>query len=609
VKRSSLSKRLMVGLVLLIALQAAFIGTYYYRNTSDRYIESALNTTRTVLLSNVELIDAKLLRLQDQANKMAVSNEIYKLLMLMPDKDMGLYHWSKGYDWSRELKRLVYTYLGDFSFMTDASILMPFMDYSYHGLTRYGYQSFRASSLFRPELDKRYHQYWLATELAGGASSGKLSTTRRRAVEQMPLFRFVKQLNISTVINEAITVMPLSRQRPVLVIDLNPDVYAQTLKEALPTPGSRYLVCDADGRPVAGTETPKYGKALGLPFLSAVNPEPRTCASGSYVMDGKRYLVLSSVSAVNGWVSSVMIPLAELTQSAKNNLYVVLIVVVASTLVMLLLIFFFVSRTMQPVSRIARMVEDIGRTQGAIAQRANLSETDRISMSITAMNRLIGKLMTENSEIQHREQDATILSLEMQINPHFLYNSLNKIYLSLHNAGQHELAESLLPLSSVLRYSIDSKEHVVFLYSDLNQLSTYIAAIKNEREGAFSVYYDIEASMYDSIVPKMMLQPFVENSILHGFKNRTHGCVIHIEGHVEGDTAVYAVEDNGEGIPPDKLYILTDGGAEGHIGCANVNRRIKLLYGDRYGISVTSGKGGTRVEIRLPFILETEPQD
>jgi two-component system sensor histidine kinase YesM len=609
VKRISLSKQLMVGLALLIALQATFIGVYYYRNTSDRYIESTLNTTRTVLLSNVELIDAKLMRLQDQANKLTVSNELYKLLMLMPDQDMGLYHWSKGYNWSRELKRLIYTYLGDFSFMTDANLLMPFMDYSYHGLTRYEFQSFRASGLFHPELDTGSHQYWLATELAGGSLSGKLATTRKRAMERMPLFRLVKQLNVSTIINDAITVMPLSKQRPVLVIDLNPDVYTQILKEALPTSGSRFLVHDLSGHPIAGSEALEYGEALNLPFLSDVNAQPGVCASGSYKISNKRYLVLSSVSAVNGWVSSVMIPLDELTQSAKNSLYLLLTVVIGSTLVMLLLILFFISRTMQPVARIARMVEDIGRTQGAIAQRTNLSETDRISMSITAMNRLIEKLMAENSEIQHREQDATILSLEMQINPHFLYNSLNKIYLSLHNAGQNELAESLLSLSSVLHYSIDSKEHVVFLYNDLNQLSAYIAAIKNEREGAFSVYYDIEASMYDSIVPKMMLQPFVENSILHGFKNRAHGGVIRIEGHTESDTAVYAVEDNGEGIPPEKLYILTDGGAQGHIGCANVNRRIKLLYGDRYGISVSSSQAGTRVEIRLPFILETEQRD
>ncbi len=608
-KRFSLSMQLMVGLVLLVALQASFIGVYYYRNTSDRYIESALNTTRTVLLSNVELIDARLLRLQDQANKLSVSNELYRLLLMMPDQDMGPYHWSKGYNWSRDLKRLIYTYLGDFSFMTDANILTPFMDYSYHGLTRYKFDTFRASGLFRPALDVRHHQYWLATELAGDASSDKLATARRHAVERMPLFRFVKQLNVSVIINDAITVMPRSKKRPLLVIDLSPDVYAQGFRDALPTPGSAYFVTDASGRPVAGSSVQAYGAPLDLPFLADVNPAPGTCTSGSYLINDKRYLVLSSTSAANGWATSIMVPLDELTQSAKQNLLLVLTVVIGSTLVMLLLIFFFVSRTMQPVSRIARMVENIGLTQGAIAQRANLSEADRISMSITAMNRLIEKLMTENGEIQRREQDATILSLEMQINPHFLYNSLNKIYLSLHNAGHHELAESLLSLSSVLRYSIDSKEHVVFLYNDLNQLTSYIAAIKNEREGAFSVYYDIDAAMYDSIVPKMMLQPFVENSILHGFKNRTHGCVIRIEGHVEGGTAVYAVEDNGEGIPQDRLYILTDGGAEGHIGCANVNRRIKLLYGERYGITVSSSQGGTRVEIRLPYILEGEPQD
>lgn len=608
-KRLSLSVQLMAGLVLLIALQATFIGVYYYRNTSDRYIESALNTTRAVLMSNVELIDAKLLRLEAQANKLAVSDELYKLLLMMPDQDMGPYHWSKGYDWSRDFKRLIYTYLGDLSFITDANILTPFLDYSYHGLTRYKYQNFRESGMYRPALDTGTHQYWLATEPAGSAASDKLATARRHAVERMPVFRLIKQLNVSVVINDTITVMPLSKQRPVLVIDLNPDVYDQAFQNALPTPGSSFLVTDERGRPVAGSGLLSYGAFLDLPFLTDVNWTPGTCTSGSYMINDRQYLVLSSTSAANGWVTSIMVPLDELTRSAKDNLLWVLTVVIVSTLVMLLVIFFFVSRTTQPVSRIARMVEDIGLTQGAIAQRANLSETDRISMSITAMNRLIEKLMTENSEIRRREQDATILSLEMQINPHFLYNSLNKIYLSLHNAGQHELAESVLSLSNVLRYSIDSKEHVVFLYNDLNQLSSYIAAIKNEREGAFSVYYDIDAAMYESIVPKMMLQPFVENSIMHGFKNRTHGCVIRIEGHVEGDTAVYAVEDNGEGIPPDKLHILTDGGVEGHIGCANVNRRIKLLYGERYGITVTSNQSGTRVEIRLPFILEGEQQN
>lgn len=587
----------MLGLVLLIAAQSTFVGIFYYRNATSSYIDNAIQTTLNVLGSDAQFIDGTLHRIQEQANKLAVNNDLFDLMLMMAQRQYS------DYNWTRDLKKLIYPYLGDFEDIRDINMLFERLDYSYNNSIRYKYAEFFESGLYSEELASGLYQRWMPSEPIGEYAQTNLNASKRERLNRTPVFRLIKQLNLSVVLNDQILVLPATYKKPVLIIDIDPSLYGDVLAQSKPTEHSGYFVTTPEGEVVACNDAARIGRTADFSHLSEPIPTD-ACVYGEYVFDDKPSLVFSTASEVNGWILSIIVPLSDITQSATNNLAIIVVVIVLSMILVIALILAFVYRSVQPVSQIAKQVERIELDSGGVLiKKPNMSETELIASSIGSMNQRIEKLMQENTEIARREQEATILSLEMQINPHFLYNSLNKIHLTLHNAGFAELAESILTLSGVLRYSIDSKEHVVYMHRDLKQLQQYITACKTEQESRFSVYFDIDAQMYDSIVPKMLLQPFVENSILHGFRDRKSGGVIRIAGHVQGDISVFTIEDNGAGIPEDRFYILTEG-AEGHIGCANVHRRIKLLYGDPYGISVRSGPEGTRIEIRLPYIVE-----
>lgn len=126
---------------------------------------------------------------------------------------------------------------------------------------------------------------------------------------------------------------------------------------------------------------------------------------------------------------------------------------------------------------------------------------------IESMNERIERLAENNVELERREKDANILMLEMQINPHFLYNSLNKLHIRLLSAGQGEIAEQVIALSGALRYSVDTKAHLVYLYKDIEQLGLYLASVQSENENRFAVYYDIDEPLYDAIVRRCSFSP------------------------------------------------------------------------------------------------------
>ena len=150
--------------------------------------------------------------------------------------------------------------------------------------------------------------------------------------------------------------------------------------------------------------------------------------------------------------------------------------------------------------------------------------------------------------------------------------------------------------------------HVVFFYQDLQQLKQFVMAMQENKPQSFSVYYDIDSQLYDSIVPKMFLQPFVENSIVHGFRDQESGGLIQIRGVIEGEDAVYYIEDNGCGMDAQMLSSITD--EKNRIsGCGNVHRRITLLYGQKYGVSFFSERGRTVATVRIPLVYEQDGQN
>jgi two-component system sensor histidine kinase YesM len=201
--------------------------------------------------------------------------------------------------------------------------------------------------------------------------------------------------------------------------------------------------------------------------------------------------------------------------------------------------------------------------------------------------------------------------LQAQINPHFLYNTLNLISSLSILEGAESVSEISNKLSLLLRYSLNRPD-IVKLNEELSQIENYIYILKIRfpEKINFEIYIDDDVS--DFYIPKFIIQPIVENAVKHGLEPRGHG-TIRIEVR-RAENLTISVEDDGAGIPEDKLNYINKCLAcesnyklDSKIGINNVNFRIKEYYGKEYGINILSDEGnGTKVTIVLPIIKESE---
>jgi two-component system sensor histidine kinase YesM len=233
-----------------------------------------------------------------------------------------------------------------------------------------------------------------------------------------------------------------------------------------------------------------------------------------------------------------------------------------------------------------------------------------------------GEVQKANAEILQRKSEYS--ALQSQINPHFLYNTLETIRGQAIVDGNMEIAKMVETLASFFRYSISRKGTVVTLRDELNNIQDYMSIMQYRFGERFSLEIDIDeddTKVYDYYVPRLIFQPIVENAILHGLDEKMEGGIVTIEVMVS-DELIIMISDNGKGMSLKQLddlnakihsenkYISDDTSAEGKgtgIALPNVNKRIKLLYGDKYGLNVYSSEAcGTDVEIIIPIVDKME---
>lgn len=235
-------------------------------------------------------------------------------------------------------------------------------------------------------------------------------------------------------------------------------------------------------------------------------------------------------------------------------------------------------------------------------------EMGRLNASFNRMTREYRQNL-ERSVQHERELNETELSmLQAQLNPHFLYNTLDSMkWLGVTNHVP-QVAAMATSLAALLRAGI-SGDKFITLEQELELLEKYLDIQSMRFEDRFTWETDVDEKYQHCLVPKLILQPLVENAVIHGVANMEDG-YIKLSASAREGTLVLAVEDNGQGIPPEILRRLKSPEREmpaGHLGLRNVDRIVRLYYGEEYGISAISSPGmGSRVELRLPEVKKED---
>jgi two-component system sensor histidine kinase YesM len=230
------------------------------------------------------------------------------------------------------------------------------------------------------------------------------------------------------------------------------------------------------------------------------------------------------------------------------------------------------------------------------------------------LNKLINEVVENELQMRKskiKQHETEFIALQNQINPHFIYNTLDAIRMNAILVDDYSVADLLVSLSRLLRYNISKSGTYVTFEEEINYVKDYIALMNTRYVAEISLHIDIDESLENEKILRLILQPIIENSIKYGFAKRTQGQISIVAKMVNDDIIVKA-KDDGLGIEPARIIDLNnaldseDASSEKNsIGLANVNQRLKLRFGMGYGLSIESILNeGTTVNLRMACIRE-----
>jgi two-component system sensor histidine kinase YesM len=274
------------------------------------------------------------------------------------------------------------------------------------------------------------------------------------------------------------------------------------------------------------------------------------------------------------------------------------------------MVLFLSHRITKPLKLIQRKMMQIG--EGFFIFKVPVVRNDEVGEVASAMNRMsdeIQSLIQKNKEEEAKRRLIQLQTLEYQINPHFLYNTLDSVNMLARKHQDPIIADMVTYLSRLFRIGLNQGREMITVADEVRHVTYYLKI--QEIRFAGQLYWDIQTdeSIESVKMIKFLLQPLVENSINHGIRKRDEPGHIYIRIWKEPDSIVLEVEDDGVGMDPEQLervrQSLNDDMEEPDkdhgFGLRNVHQRIQLHYGDNYGLEFVSEKGyGTTVTVRLP---------
>lgn len=317
------------------------------------------------------------------------------------------------------------------------------------------------------------------------------------------------------------------------------------------------------------------------------------------------YVAVTKLNYIEGYVYQ----LVPITDALKNVAYVFLAVLAAVIFIGALLIFISakISNTItQPINRLIVQMETVESGNLSLQPEVYHGEMQVLAEKFDHMVSQVHMMFEEVKETEKEKREMEMLALQAQINPHFLYNTLNSILWLSELQGADKVTQMLDSLIKVLQYTVDNTKEFVRVRDEVAFIHNYIRILNFRYFERFSFIFDIKEDTLEYEMPRFILQPLVENAVLHGFDNNDLNATVKLSIHLQDGELFLCVSDDGRGMPEEKIreILHTDSSSKkslNKIGLYNVNQRICLTYGEEYAIHIDSKVGCfTKVTVRIP---------
>ena len=332
----------------------------------------------------------------------------------------------------------------------------------------------------------------------------------------------------------------------------------------------------------------------------------------SYIIkkiDGRKYFLVVDHSEYTGWKYIYLIPYDTIFHQILMVQWAEFIILAFAFLLVILLGVWFAFDLTRPLEKLTaeiKLVEtgNFHLPHDPASHEKRLDEIGTLQNDFELMTQKIDDLINENYVKQLVIKDTQMKALQAQINPHFLYNTLESINWMAKVNGQSSISLMAESLGNLLRGALKVKEKTIRIDDELALLQNYINIQKIRYEERLNFQLLIDDSLRKYRIPQLTLQPIVENAIAYGLESMSGVCTITIRFVSIDETIHILIEDNGPGIESELLRQINDGIFQPRgfgIGLKNISDRLKLVFGEEYGITVYSQPGvGTRVSIFIP---------
>lgn len=321
-------------------------------------------------------------------------------------------------------------------------------------------------------------------------------------------------------------------------------------------------------------------------------------------------LFFSSIPYTEDWILCTIIENNYIHAQTNNIINLVIILGIILLFFFILLAIIISGTLVKPIYKLKNHMVEV--SNGNLDSYYETKNNDEISILGKVFNQMlmdIKKLINQVYKVQTQKRNAELRVLQSQINPHFLYNTLDTIQWKALEYKAFDVADMINSLSIFFRISLSDGKEFITISDEIEHVRNYLEIQKTRYKDKISYSINLKESISQNLVPKMIIQPLVENSIYHGLKLKKQKGIININVLSENDYIIIEVIDNGIGMnhkmlatTKDNLYNSIE---SEHYGLYNINERLKLTFKDKYNIDIDSEFGkGTKVLLKIPKISE-----